>query len=77
MFRNLTLKERKKLLENYMKEISNDISSIKTNKELDKIIDILSLLLKNYKSDAYLIEAMEINKHLPKFNITIPNIKDR
>lgn len=51
MFRNLTLKERKKLLENYMKEISNDISSIKTNKELDKIIDILSLLLKNYKSD--------------------------
>ena len=51
MFRNLTLKERKKLLENFMKEFSNDTSSIKTNKDFDGIIDILLSLLKNYKSD--------------------------
>ena len=27
------------------------------------------------KDNAYLIEAMEINKHLPKFNLNIPNIE--
>ena len=49
MYSNLTLKERKKLLSDFLKETGETILDVKTNNELNRIIDMIPILLKNYK----------------------------
>ena len=66
---------------NYLKQ-NGSINPLISLMELSvyRLSDTIFKLRENHnietdKDNAYLIEAMEINKHLPKFNLNIPNIE--